>query len=104
MKITMLWCRFPLLHPERHMIGFESDEEVLQKLRDRLRNMTDAELIQFGITVRGLGAVRQERRTRLSGNCWKHARSGSGGNVSPLSASYTRVVQFQAGRKQGMSE
>ena len=38
------------------MIGFESDEEVLQKLRDRLRNMTDAELIQFGKTVRGLGA------------------------------------------------
>jgi hypothetical protein len=38
------------------MIGFESDETILQKLRERLRNMTDAELIQFGKTVRGLSA------------------------------------------------
>jgi hypothetical protein len=38
------------------MIGFESDEAILQKLRERLRNMTDAELIQFGKTVRGLSA------------------------------------------------
>jgi len=29
-------------------ISFQSDEEALQKLRERLRSMTDAELIQFG--------------------------------------------------------
>jgi hypothetical protein len=38
------------------MIGFESDEAVLHKLRERLRSMTDNELIQFGKTVRGLSA------------------------------------------------
>jgi hypothetical protein len=38
------------------MIGFESDEAVLQKLRERLRGMSDDELIQFGKTVRGLSA------------------------------------------------
>jgi hypothetical protein len=35
------------------MIG-ESDEAILRKLRERLRSMTNAELIQFGKTVRGL--------------------------------------------------
>ena len=39
------------------MIGFESDEAILHKLRgERLYSMTDAELIQFGKTVRGLSA------------------------------------------------
>ena len=38
------------------MIGFESDEAILHKSRERLRNMTDAELIQFGKTLRGLSA------------------------------------------------
>jgi hypothetical protein len=33
------------------MIGFESDEAVLQKLRERLRKMSDDELIQFGKSV-----------------------------------------------------
>jgi hypothetical protein len=33
------------------MIGFESDEAILQKLRERLSSMTDNELIQFGRTV-----------------------------------------------------
>ena len=36
------------------MIGFESDEEILQKLRERLRRMTDEELIKFGKDVRRL--------------------------------------------------
>jgi len=35
-------------------ISFQSDEEVLRKLRDRLRRMTDAELIKFGKDVRRL--------------------------------------------------
>jgi hypothetical protein len=38
------------------MIGFEPDEAILQKLRERLRSMTDKELIEFGKTVRGLSA------------------------------------------------
>jgi hypothetical protein len=35
-------------------ISFQSDEEVLRKLRDRLRKMTDQELIRFGKEVRRL--------------------------------------------------
>jgi len=38
-------------------IGFDSDESILEKLRERLRRMTDVELIRFGKEVR-----------RLSGN------------------------------------
>jgi hypothetical protein len=33
-------------------ISFQSDEEVLRKLRDRLRKMTDEELGRFGKEVR----------------------------------------------------
>jgi hypothetical protein len=33
-------------------ISFQSDEEVLRKLRDRLSKMTDEELIRFGKEVR----------------------------------------------------
>ena len=36
------------------MIGFESDEAILQKLRERLRHMTDEKLIRFGKKVRRL--------------------------------------------------
>ena len=39
-------------------IAFESDEVMLQKLRERLRQMSDEELIKFGKTVRGLSAPR----------------------------------------------
>ncbi len=35
-------------------ISFESDEIVLEKLRERLRRMTDEELITFGKDVRRL--------------------------------------------------
>jgi hypothetical protein len=33
-------------------IGFQSDEEVLRKLRQRPRKMTDEELVKFGKGVR----------------------------------------------------
>jgi hypothetical protein len=36
---------FPSLYPEEHMIGFESDQAILQTLRERLRSMTDEGLI-----------------------------------------------------------
>ncbi len=35
-------------------ISFQSDEEVLRKLRDKLRKMSDEELIEFGKKVRKL--------------------------------------------------
>jgi hypothetical protein len=35
-------------------ISFQSDEEVLRKLRDKLRKMTDEELVRFGKEVRRL--------------------------------------------------
>ena len=35
-------------------IGFGSDEIILEKLRARLRRMTDEELIEFGKKVRKL--------------------------------------------------
>ena len=35
-------------------ISFESEEIILKKLRDRLRRMTDEELLKFGNDVRRL--------------------------------------------------
>jgi hypothetical protein len=35
-------------------VGFESDENKLRKLRERLRLMSDEELIRFGRSVRNL--------------------------------------------------
>ena len=37
-------------------IAFESEESQLPKLRERLRQMSDEELIKFGKTVRALSA------------------------------------------------
>ena len=39
-------------------IAFQSDETELAKLRERLRKMSDEELIKFGKTVRGLSVPR----------------------------------------------
>jgi hypothetical protein len=39
-------------------IAFESSEVQLQKLRERLRSMTDTELVKFGKAVRGLSEPR----------------------------------------------
>jgi hypothetical protein len=39
-------------------IAFESDETQLQKLGERLRKMSDEELIKFGKMVRGLSTPR----------------------------------------------
>jgi hypothetical protein len=39
-------------------IAFESDEESLRKLRERLRQMPDEELIKFGMAVRFLNGTR----------------------------------------------
>ena len=39
-------------------IAFESEESQLRKLRERLRQISDEELIKFGKTVRALIAPR----------------------------------------------
>jgi hypothetical protein len=50
---------FPVAPPGAMMsIGFESEEIVLKKLRERLRRMTDEELIKFGKDVRRLAENR----------------------------------------------
>jgi hypothetical protein len=46
---------FPVAPPGATMsISFESEEIILKKLRERLRRMTDEELIRFGKEVRRL--------------------------------------------------
>jgi hypothetical protein len=57
-------------------IGFDSDEVILEKLRGRLRRMTDEELIKFGKDVRKLAEnpfqkqlERQERSLGGGTNC-----------------------------------
>ena len=45
-------------------IAFESDEVQLQKLRERLRLMSDEELVKFGKMVRGV-PTRNSIRARL---------------------------------------
>ena len=40
------------------MIGFESEEVQLKKLREQLRAMSDAELIRFGKALRRLESER----------------------------------------------
>lgn len=45
------------------MIGFESEKVQLQKLRDRLRTMSDDELIQFGRSLRNLCRVKRVSAT-----------------------------------------
>ncbi len=61
-------------------IGFESEEVQLRKLRERLRLMSDEELIQFGKECRNL--VRAKRVSSSPDPClhkWKqHGRSGGG--------------------------
>jgi hypothetical protein len=48
-------------------IAFESSEAQLEKLRERLRLMSDDELIKFGKMVRGLS----EPRVSVTPDPWK---------------------------------
>jgi hypothetical protein len=48
-------------------IAFESDEVQLQRLRERLRQLSDDELIKFGKMVRGLS----EPRVSITPDPWK---------------------------------
>jgi hypothetical protein len=52
-------------------ISFQSDEEVLRNLRERLRRMSDAELIKFGKEVRRLAENPFQRQLEEARREWK---------------------------------
>jgi hypothetical protein len=51
-------------------IGFDSDEVILEKLRERLRRMTDEELIKFGNDVRKLAENPFQRQLNAARAEW----------------------------------
>jgi hypothetical protein len=53
------------------MIGFQTDEAILEKLRERLRSMTDEELIRFGKDVRRLAENPFQRQLKEAKLEWK---------------------------------
>jgi hypothetical protein len=55
-------------------IAFQSDEEMLGKLRERLRKMSDAELIEFGKQVRKLAENPFHRQLQIARQEWKRRR------------------------------
>jgi hypothetical protein len=55
-------------------ISFQSDEEVLRKLRDKLRKMTDEELIRFGKDVRRLAENPFRRQLEEARAEWKRRK------------------------------
>ena len=56
-------------------ISFQSDEEVLRKLRDKLRRMTDEELIKFGKDVRRLAENPFQKQLEEARAEWKRRKS-----------------------------
>ena len=67
-------------------ISFQSDEEVLRKLRDRLCRMTDAELIKFGKDVRRLAENPFQKQLEEARREWKRRRYSKDYDVSGLQA------------------
>jgi hypothetical protein len=55
-------------------ISFESDEEVLRKLRDKLRKMSDEELIKFGKQVPRLAENPFQRQLEEARAEWKRRK------------------------------
>ena len=55
-------------------IGFDSDEIVLEKLRQRLRRMTDEELIRFGKDVRRLAENPFQKQLEEARAEWKRRK------------------------------
>jgi len=53
------------------LMGFESDEAILQELGERLRSMTDEELIRFGKDVRRLAENPFQRQLEEARKEWK---------------------------------
>jgi hypothetical protein len=56
-------------------ISFQSDEEVLRKLWERLRRMTDEELIKFGKEVRRLAENPFQRQLEEARAEWKRRKA-----------------------------
>jgi hypothetical protein len=56
-------------------IAFESDEVLLEKLRERLRSMSDEELIKFGKQVRELAENPFQRQLEEARAEWKRRRA-----------------------------
>ena len=56
------------------MIGFESDEAILQKLRERLRRMSDEELVRFGKEVRRLAENPFQKQLEEARAEWKRRK------------------------------
>jgi hypothetical protein len=66
---------FPVAPPGATMaVSFQSDEEVLRKLRDKLRKMTDEELIRFGKLVRTLAENPFQRQLDEARAEWKRRK------------------------------
>jgi hypothetical protein len=57
------------------VISFQSDEELLEKLRERLRKMSDAELIKFGRDVRRLAENPFQRQLEEARKEWKRRKT-----------------------------
>jgi hypothetical protein len=55
-------------------VSFQSDEEVLRKLRDKLRKMTDEELVRFGKEVRRLAENPFQRQLDEARAEWKRRK------------------------------
>jgi hypothetical protein len=58
-------------------IGFDSEEVILEKLRGRLRRVTDEELIKFGKDVRKLGENPFQRQLDEARAEWKRRKAAS---------------------------
>ena len=56
-------------------ISFQSDKEVLLKLRERLRKMTDEELVRFGKEVRRLAENPFQRQLEEARAEWKRRKA-----------------------------
>jgi hypothetical protein len=61
-------------------ISFQSDEEVPRKLRDKLRKMTDEELIRFGKEVRRLAENPFQRQLDEARAEWRRRKTASAQN------------------------
>ncbi len=55
-------------------IDFQSEEEALRKLRERLRNMSDEQLIKFGKEVRRLAENPFQRQLEEARAEWKRRK------------------------------
>ena len=58
-------------------IDFQSEEAVLRNLRQKLRKMTDDELVRFGKEVRRLAENPFQRRLEEARAEWKRRKSSS---------------------------